>query len=142
MRGDEFSKPRMKVATIAVAVLLAVVVLAPAQSAGASTNAASKRVALQVCPEPLPSLVVWVKASHASDCDVGKAISRKFRRFVQDNKYNENAPGFYNGAFHRQYFGWACHAGFVGSDEVLMGCRKQVGHISQFRFIQAFFYAD
>jgi hypothetical protein len=127
----------MRTATIAVTALLAVVAFAPAQSAGAS-----KRVALQQCPEPLPSLVVWVKASQASDCDVGKAISRKFRRFVQDNKYNPNAPGFYNGAYHRQYFGWACHAGFVGSDEVVMGCRKRVGQTSQFRFIQGFFFAD
>ncbi|MGE5408864.1 MAG: hypothetical protein ACM3NV_09630, partial [Syntrophothermus sp.] len=91
---------------------------------------------------PLPELVVWVKVSRSGDCAVGKAISKKFRRFVQNNKYNPNAPGFYNGAFHREYFGWACHAAFVGSDEVLMGCRKQVAGKSQQRLIRAFFYAD
>lgn len=60
------------------------------------------------------------------------------RSYIQSN------PGDFdeNGTYHREFSGWACEAGFVGSDEILMKCRKSIGHSNAQRKIKSMFYGN
>lgn len=115
--------------------VVAIVLIAAGVAASSPATAATRSAPSDSCDVDSP--LIWLKVKDTS-CKTGKATSLKMRSYIQNN------PGDFdeNGDYHREFSGWACEAGFVGSDEVLMKCRKPISHSHAQRKIKSMFYGN